>query len=61
MGGKLITAHCVQSSSQTYHGDQWVRVEATVLGSERVIHRVNGEKVLEYEQPQVGGGNVSGL
>ena len=58
--GKLITAHCVQSSSQTYHGDQWVRAEATVLGGERIIHRVNGEIVLEYERPQVGGGNVSG-
>ena len=60
MGGKLITAHCVQSNSQTYHGDQWVRAEATVLGSERIVHRVNGETVLEYEQPQIGGGNVSG-
>jgi hypothetical protein len=61
MDGKLITQHCVQSTSQTYHGDQWVRVEATVLGSERIIHRVNGEKVLEYEQPQIGGGAVSGF
>jgi hypothetical protein len=61
MDGKLITRHCVQSTSQTYHGDQWVRVEATVLGSERIIHRVNGEKVLEYEQPQIGGGAVSGF
>ena len=60
MGGKLITAHCVQAASQTYHGEQWVRVEATVLGSERIIHRINGEKVLEYEQPQIGGGSVSG-
>ena len=60
MGGKLIAAHCVQAASQTYHGEQWVRVEATVLGSERIIHRINGEKVLEYEQPQIGGGSVSG-
>jgi hypothetical protein len=61
IGGKLITTHCTQSTSQTYHGDQWVRVETTVLGSERIIHRVNGEKVLEYEQPQIGGGTVSGF
>ena len=60
MGGKLVTAHCVQAASQTYHGEQWVRVEATVLGGERIIHRINGEKVLEYEQPQIGGGSVSG-
>ena len=31
-----------------------------VLGSERIMHRVNGEKVLEYEQPQIGGGAVNG-
>ena len=61
MNGKLVTTHCIQAASQTYHGDQWVRVEATVLGSERIIHRVNGETVLEYEQPQMGGGNVSGF
>ncbi len=60
MAGKLITAHCVQAASQTYHGEQWVRVEATVLGGERIIHRINGEKVLEYDQPQIGGGSVSG-
>ena len=61
MGGQLITKHCVTAASQTYHGDQWVRVEATVLGAERIIHRVNGEKVLEYEQPQIGGGAVNGF
>ena len=38
-----------------------MRVEAIVLGSERIIHRVNGEKVLEYEKPQIGGGAVNGF
>ena len=32
----------------------------TVLGDSAIIHYVNGEKVLEYLQPQIGGGNVSG-
>jgi len=30
--GKLFTFHCLNSASQTYDGDQWVRVEAEVLG-----------------------------
>ncbi len=60
MDGKLITRHCVNSSSQTYNGDQWVRVEAEVHGSEEIRHRVNGETVLVYQRPQIGGGNVSG-
>ena len=58
MKGKLFTPHCVNSTSQTYHGDQWVRVEAEVHGNSVVTHRVNGETVLTYEMPQVGGGNV---
>jgi hypothetical protein len=57
--GSLFTTHCLNSRSKTYHGDQWVRVEAEVLGSERITHFVNGEPVLQYEQPQIGGGNVT--
>lgn len=59
MDGKLITDHCVSSSSATYHGDRWVRVEVTVLGAERIIHSLEGQEVLAYEQPQIGGGNVN--
>jgi hypothetical protein len=59
MNSKLITPHCVNSSSQTFHGDQWVRVEVEVHGDSVVTHRVNGEAVLTYEMPQVGGGTVS--
>lgn len=59
MNGKLFTPHCVNSSSKTFHGDQWVRVEMLVLGDSIIRHSVNGETVLEYTKPQVGGGNVS--
>ncbi|ASZ15111.1 DUF1080 domain-containing protein [Chitinophaga pendula] len=58
MNGKLITGHCVTSTSKTYHGDQWVRVEVLVLGDQVVKHIINGDTVLTYEQPQIGGGNV---
>jgi 3-keto-disaccharide hydrolase len=53
MDGKLITRHCTTSSSKTFHGDQWVTIEVEVRGSGKVIHRVNGDKVMEYEQPQL--------
>lgn len=59
MDGKLETEHCIDSRSKTYHGDQWVRVEAEVHGDGLVIHRVNGEEVLRYEKSQIGGGVVS--
>lgn len=59
MNGKLFTPHCLNSSSPTFDGDQWVRVEAEVHGSGVVKHWVNGQMVLSYEQPQIGGGSVS--
>lgn len=59
INGALETAHCVNSSSETYDGDQWVRVEVEVHGDELIRHRVNGEVVLEYSRPQMGGGAVA--
>lgn len=56
--GKLDTRHCINSTSKTYNGDQWVRAEVLVLGDSLIRHFVNDEQVLEYTQPQVGGGNV---
>jgi Domain of Unknown Function (DUF1080) len=58
MDGKLFTQHCVNSRSKTYHGDQWVRVEVQVLGDSLIRHIVNGDTVLEYSKPQIGGGVV---
>ncbi len=58
--GKLVTAHCINSTSKTYHGDQWVRAEVLVLGDSLIRHFTNGEKVLEYSKPQMGGGVVNG-
>ncbi|MDR3633208.1 MAG: DUF1080 domain-containing protein [Isosphaeraceae bacterium] len=52
MGGKLITQHCTDSRSQTYHGDQWVTAEVEVHGNGKIKHIINGETVLEYEKPQ---------
>jgi hypothetical protein len=61
MNGQLQTEHCINSTSKTYHGDEWVRVEVEVHGDGKVIHRVNGETVLAYEKSQIGGGAVSGF
>ena len=57
--GSLHTAHCTNSTSQTYDGDQWVRVEVLVHGDELVRHMVEGRTVLEYSKPQIGGGAVN--
>jgi len=59
--GALVRAHCINSSSQTYDGDQWVRAEAMVLGDSLVKHIVNGDTVMTYFRPQMGGGNANNL
>lgn len=61
MDGKLFKPHCVNSKSETYRGDQWVTVEIEVHGSGVIKHFVNGQQVLQYEQPQLDeeGGAVS--
>ena len=56
---KLFTPHCLNSRSKTYHGDQWVTAEFLVLGDEMIKHIINGDTVLSYSKPKIGGGNVS--
>src|SRR3954468_10923296 len=57
--GEMVKSHCFNSTSRTYRGDQWVRVEVEVLGSEHVRHMIDGKTVLEYGNLQIGGGAVS--
>ena len=59
LDGKLFEPHCINSTSKTYHGDQWVRVEVLVLGDSVIKHIVEGDTVLSYGKPQIGGGAVS--
>ncbi|GAB2575533.1 3-keto-disaccharide hydrolase [Spirosoma areae] len=59
MTGKLRPEHCTDSDSKTYDGDQWVTAEAIVLGDSIVHHVIEGDTVLTYERPEVGGGFVN--
>src|SRR4051812_11515407 len=53
MDGKLFTPHCVNSTSETYHGDQWVTVEIEVHGSKLIKHIIDGKPVITYTEPQL--------
>jgi hypothetical protein len=57
MQGELITRHCTNSTSKTYHGDQWVTVELEVRGNDVIRHIIGGATVLEYEKPQLDEGD----
>jgi hypothetical protein len=57
--GKLDTRHCINSSSKTYTGDQWIAAELIVLGDSSITHIINGDTVLQYSHPQIGGSVVN--
>jgi hypothetical protein len=57
---KLDQRHCINSSSKTYEGDQWVRAELIVYGDSLVQHIINGDTVMQYSKPQVGGNVATG-
>lgn len=59
LGDSLFIPHCINSSSKTYHGDQWVQANFIVLGAEEIHHLVETDTVISYYQPQVGGGMVN--
>ena len=59
INGKTTEQHCINSTSKTYNGDQWVTAEAIVLGDSIVYHLIGGDTVLVFTKPQIGGGYVS--
>ncbi|MEK6479506.1 DUF1080 domain-containing protein [Catalinimonas sp. 4WD22] len=59
--GEMDPRHCINSSSETYEGDQWVKAELIVLGDSLITHLINGDTVLQYTKPQIGGGVVEGF
>ncbi|MEO6528670.1 MAG: DUF1080 domain-containing protein [Gemmatimonadaceae bacterium] len=58
-GDSLITRHCINSTSKTYDGDQWVRVEFLALGDSIMKHIANGDTVMTYRKPEMGGGSAN--
>lgn len=50
--GSLHKPHCTNSSSRTFHGEDWVTVEVEVQGGDVIRHYVNGQLVMEYGDPQ---------
>jgi Domain of Unknown Function (DUF1080) len=56
--GVKVPSHCINSTSKTYRDGEWVRVEIEVHGADRIVHRIDGNTVLEYGKLEIGGGNV---
>lgn len=59
MKGKPVYEHCINSSSKSFPVNERVTAEAIVLGDSLIQQIVNGDTVLTYERPQIGGGFVN--
>lgn len=59
--GEKDPRHCINSVSKTYPWDQWVQGELIVYRDSLVTHKVNGEIVLQYTRPQIGGEVATGF
>lgn len=54
----LFTPHCLNSTSKTYHGEQWVTADFLVLGDSIIHHILEGDTVLTYQKPQTDAGEL---
>jgi hypothetical protein len=53
INGRKAKSHCTDSSSPSFPLGQWVTVEVEVHGDRLIRHKVNGQTVLEYTEPQL--------
>ena len=53
MNNELILDHCTGSSSDLFYGEDWITAEVEVRGNEVIYHVINGDTVLQYNQPQL--------
>ncbi|HDR67836.1 MAG TPA: DUF1080 domain-containing protein [Bacteroidaceae bacterium] len=53
--GELVTQHCINSSSKTFHGEEWVNFELVVYNDSIIHHIVNGDTVMTFSDPVIGG------
>lgn len=53
MAGKLVTEHCINSSSPTIRNGRWVQVEVDVREDGAITHFIDGKPVFRYSDPQL--------
>jgi hypothetical protein len=58
--GKVYDGHCLNSTSKTFSKDEWIRAELIVIEDSLITHVINGDTVLQYSHPTMGGGVVDG-
>lgn len=51
---ELVTQHCINSTSRTFYGEEWIDLEVKVL-KDSITHFINGKEVISYRNPIFGG------
>ena len=59
INGEFYPGHCANSTSKTYHGEQWVMMEIIVLADSIVHHIIEDEIVLTYTKLNRNGRGLS--
>ena len=55
MNGEQVTQHCINSSSDTFYGEEWIEAEVLVRNDSLITHYINGKEVITYSKPVIGG------
>ncbi len=55
LNDETVTTHCINSTSKTFHDEQWVNLEVEVRNDSIISHKINGETVITYYKPTIGG------
>jgi len=53
--GAQTEEHCINSTSKYYYDNQWVTLDIIVHGGKSIYHVIDGDTVLVYSEPNVGG------
>jgi hypothetical protein len=61
MDGALIEQHCTTAAAPTIHTDEWVTLDLLVLGDSLIAHVMDGDTVLMYTRPVIGGADSTEL
>lgn len=59
--GELITQHCVNANAPTYNGEEWVTMDIVARANGRIAHVINGDTLIQYENPIMGGNMANNL
>ena len=55
MNDVMVTEHCINSTSETFYGEEWIDLEVLVHRDSLITHMINGKEVIRYTTPTLGG------